>query len=78
MGAVASQGTGIPITAAECALWIGQIDKMLYGEFLRKRELFAQYTTNQIENVIEASSVWPASSCAGMIDFSLRPDFHYV
>lgn len=48
------------------------MDKMLYGEYLRKRELFAQYTTNQIENVLEASSIWPASSCEGMIDFSLR------
>ena len=69
---MASQGSGIPILAGECALWIGQMDKMLYGEYLRKRELFAQYTTNQIENVLEASSFWPAISCEGMIDFSLR------
>lgn len=60
------------ISAGECALWISQIDKMIYGEYLRKREIFTQYTNNQLENGLEAASIWPASSCEGMIDFSLR------
>ena len=60
------------ISAGECALWISQIDKMIYGEYLRKREIFTQYTNNQLDNGLEAASIWPASSCEGMIDFSLR------
>ena len=69
---VAYRGTGMAISAGECALWISQIDKMIYGEYLRKREIFTQYTNNQLENGLEAASIWPASSCEGMIDFSLR------
>ena len=60
------------ISAGECALWISQIDKMIYGEYLRKREIFTQYTNNQLENGLEVASIWPASSCEGMVDFSLR------
>ena len=60
------------ISAGECALWISQIDKMIYGEYLRKREIFTQYTNNQLDNGLEAASIWPASSCEGMIDFSRR------
>lgn len=71
-GVVAYRGTGMAISAGECALWISQIDKMIYGEYLRKREIFTQYTNNQLENGLEAASIWPASSCEGMIDFSLR------
>ena len=71
-GVVAYRGTGMAISAGECALWISQIDKMIYGEYLRKREIFTQYTNNQLENGLEAASIWPASSCEGMVDFSLR------
>ena len=71
-GVVAYRGTGMAISAGECALWISQIDKMIYGEYLRKREIFTQYTNNQLENGLEAASIWPASSCEGMIDFSLQ------
>ena len=71
-GVVAYRGTGMAISAGECALWISQIDKMIYGEYLRKREIFTQYTNNQLENGLEAALIWPASSCEGMIDFSLR------
>lgn len=71
-GVVAYRGTGMAISAGECVLWISQIDKMIYGEYLRKREIFTQYTNNQLENGLEAASIWPASSCEGMIDFSLR------
>ena len=71
-GVVAYRGTGMAISAGECALWISQIDKMIYGEYLRKREIFTQYTNNQLENGLEVASIWPASSCEGMVDFSLR------
>ena len=71
IGANAIQGSGIPITVSECVLWISQINKMISAEYLRKRDLFTQFTTNQMNNWNESSSIWPASSSEGMIDFSL-------
>ena len=44
---------------------------MISAEYLRKRDLFTQFTTNQMNNWNESSSIWPASSSEGMIDFSL-------
>ena len=69
---MAIQGNGTPISVAECVMWISQINKMLYGEYLRKRELFTQYTTSELENLVVASTIWPASSSEGMVNEDLR------
>ena len=69
---MATQGNGTPISVAECVMWISQINKMLYGEYLRKRELFTQYTTSELENLVVASTIWSASSSEGMVNEDLR------
>ena len=37
------------------------------SRYLRKKDLFSQYTTNQVENLQEAALIWPASSSEGMV-----------
>lgn len=51
---------------------------MITAEYLRKRDLFILYTTNQIDNFTEASTSWAASSPEGMIQYELcsRISFH--
>lgn len=44
---------------------------MITAEYLRKRDLFTLYTTNQIDNFTEASTSWAASSPEGMIQYEL-------
>lgn len=61
----------MPINVSECLMWISQINKMITAEYLRKRDLFTQYTTNQLSNLTEASSTWAASSPEGMINYDL-------
>mgnify|MGYP003086859266 FL=1 len=68
VGAIAAQGSGTPLTVSECVLWICQIQKMITAEYLRKKDLFSQYTTNQVENLQEAALIWPASSSEGMVN----------
>ena len=38
------------------------------SRYLRKKDLFSQYTTNQVENLQEAALIWPASSSEGMVN----------
>ena len=41
------------------------------SRYLRKKDLFSQYTTNQLENLQEAALIWPASSSEGMVNEEL-------
>ena len=38
------------------------------NRYLRKRDLFNQYTTNNITNLQMAAVTWPASSSEGMVN----------
>lgn len=44
---------------------------MLYGEYLRKREIFTQYTTGELTDPLSASLAWPASSSEGFVNEEL-------
>lgn len=44
---------------------------MLYGEYLRKREIFTQYTTGELTDPLSASLSWPASSHEGLVNEEL-------
>lgn len=38
------------------------------SRYLRKRDLFNQYTTNQLSNLQLAALAWPATSSEGMVN----------
>ena len=44
---------------------------MLYGEYLRKREIFTQFTTGELTDPLSASLDWPACSNEGMVNEEL-------
>ncbi|KNB41894.1 hypothetical protein JH06_4583 [Blastocystis sp. subtype 4] len=68
LGALAVRGSGVSLTVSECVLWICKINKMITAEYLRKRDLFTQYTTNELEDLLSASLIWPAISSEGFVN----------
>ena len=44
---------------------------MLYGEYLRKREIFTLYSTGELTDPLSASLSWPACSNEGLVNEEL-------